>query len=106
MRPYNFRFVGRNGQVETEYLIDLDKICAIEQAYFETDEGLAYLPVIFQGSMDATVFRFMTEYVLTDPHIHSDSPIPLEKRKEIMQKTQEDFTQTVEVLKAAWTSGK
>lgn len=104
MRAYNFKFVGRNGTVETEYLIDLDKICFIGQVYFDPSDGIAWLPVKFQRTMGDHSFRFLTEYEPTDRWANASyrGTKSLEERVAIMRKTEEDFISTVDALKAAW----
>ena len=103
MRPYKFSIIGREGQVNNEYLIDLDQLIAIETPWFDTDNGIAYITLTFSG-MGQLNCRFLTEYSCTDPSVsRPDGEPSIPEGEEIMRLTQDKFLQTVLELKDAWT---
>ena len=99
MRPYNFRFQGR---YENEYLIDLDKVAVIGKPYFDMNDGIAYISIAFDKGTPLQA-RFLTEYACIDPSVSTDDKRPMEERMAVMQRTWQDFLDTVDALKKAWT---
>lgn len=99
MRAYLFKFIGR---AENEYLIDLDKLVSIGQPFFDTDNGIAYVTLTFQGVHSVLNTRFLTDYACIDSSVSTNDETPMSERKAIMKKTWENFLITVEELKSSW----
>lgn len=103
MRPYRFTFTGRNGTAKTSYLLDLDRVCAIGEPFFDEGDGLAYLEIFFSRGRDPMVTRFMTDYACTDPSVSAHDDRPMDVRKKIMADTKAAFESATGDLVAAWT---